>query len=101
MIRQAINGCNEGISFLKRKVYHQWDDGISKDILGNKLDKEAHIRENITDEAHFDEVNKMLVDWEVYENGWFVGTYNNKHLFYYICQLGNNTRPKALNYLKN
>lgn len=104
MIRHARNGRNVDISFLKRKVYNEtkkWDKGISKDILGNKLDKEAHIRENITDEVYFNEVNKMLVDWELYENGWFVATYNNTHLFNYKCQLGNNTRPKALNYLKN
>lgn len=100
MIRAALNGCNEDIYFLKRKLYCNSDKGISKDILGNKLDKEAYIRENITDQVHFDEVNKMLVDWELYENGWFVGTYDNTHLFNYRCQLGSNTRPKALNYLK-
>ena len=105
MIRAALNGCNEDIYFLKRKLYCNSDngisDGISKDILGNKLDKEAHIRENITDQVYFDEVNKMLLDWELYENGWFVGTYDNIHLFNYRQQLGSNTRPKALNYLKN
>ncbi len=42
----------------------------------------------------------MLVDWVLYENGWFIDSYNNSQLYRYVCQLSY-ARPDALEYIKN
>ena len=51
-----------------------------------------------------DAVEKLMVDWHLYENGWHVvypdGGYKNKHLFYYLQQMNGygRNRPKELEY---
>ena len=50
------------------------------------------------------EVMDLFCDWQLYENGWHVeypdGGYKNKHLFYYLQQMGNwgRYRPEELDY---
>ena len=48
------------------------------------------------------EVESMLTDWKLYENGWYISKFDNKHLYYYLSQIGSYGfhRPEALNYLK-
>ena len=46
----------------------------------------------------------LYIDCELYENGWYLpygDGYKNKHLFYYLVQMGNygSHRPEALDYL--
>ena len=43
----------------------------------------------------------MLIDWELYGNGWLVISFTNKELFYYKCQLGSYGyyKPKNLQYI--
>jgi len=100
-LRRAKNGCNGEIQFDGKYVHHRWDwGGRAVSELGPQMDKNTWINEHVVDAKHVDEVQKMLVDWELYENGWFIVGYSNNHLFNYRCQLGNPRRPKALEYLK-
>jgi hypothetical protein len=48
-------------------------------------------------------VENLMIDWHLYENGWHVhyeNCYKNKHLFYYLQQMGGygGHRPKELEY---
>ena len=47
-------------------------------------------------------VQKILIDWDLYENGWLIVAYKNKDLFCYLCQLGNygSHRPIELTYFQ-
>lgn len=101
-VRRAKDGCNGEIQFYQLHVYHKWD-GAAHTVseLGPKMDKNTWIKEHVVDAKHVDDVQKMLVDWELYENGWFIVGYSNNRLFNYRCQLGTSSRPKALEYLNN
>ena len=105
-LRAALNGCNSKISLKGKQIYHYWSSGSSPSMLGEKLNKNEWIQDNITDEQYTDKIEWLLADWEPYENGWLVttsdsGTYRNEHLFYYKCQMGNygSHRPQELEYL--
>ena len=103
MLRAAKNGCSSDIRFYGKKVYHKWDRGdITISDLGLKLMKDIWIKENIKDISYYSAVESMLTDWKLYENGWYISKYDNKHLFYYLCQMGNYGfhRPDTLNCLK-
>ena len=76
------------------------DGGYPMSELGRKLDKLSWITEQVVDAQHVEDVEKMLVDWELYENGWFIVGYSNPHLFNYRCQIGNWGKPDALEYIK-
>ena len=54
-------------------------------------------------EAELLEISKLLIDWDLYENGWLVPNYKNKHLFYYLSQISNwgRHRPAALKLFKD
>ena len=103
MIRSAKNGCASDITFQGKKVYFDWDYGIPLSSLGTKLDKTVFLK-NLVNDNNLESVENMLADWHLYENGWHViypdGGYKNKQLFYYLCQLGIQTRPEALAYFK-
>ena len=105
-IRAALNGCNGPVSLKGKQIYHQWSDGESHDILGQPLDKSDWIKNNITDEQYTGNIEWLLADWQLYENGWLVttqdsGVYSNNHLFYYKSQIGTRgyQRPHELDYL--
>jgi len=107
MIRAAKNGCSSEITFKGKKVYHDWENSsIPKSHLGGKLDKIGFLKTMIHDgtQTKLEEVKKLMIDWELYENGWHVaypdGGYKNKHLFYYLQQMGgySGVRPKELEY---
>jgi hypothetical protein len=107
MIRAAKNGCSSDIVFRGKKVYHDWDStNIPKSYLGEKLDKTELLKYHLVDESRLQAIETLMVDWELYENGWHVaypdGGYKNKHLFYYLTQMGNygSFRPKELEYFK-
>ena len=44
------------------------------------------------------DVQIMLTDWDLYENGWYVSSFKNTQLFYHLCQIGISKRPIELNY---
>ena len=100
-LNEARNGCNSLVKFQNIQVYYNWSWGGSYDKLGNKIDKDKLIANNVENPEDMDAVKFMLMDWELYENGWFIKTYKNSELFNYLCQLGNSSRPIALSYLKN
>jgi len=101
LIRRAKNGCGGDVTFSGIPVYHKWSTGFRQSILGNKLDKNAWINDNVEEKKYIGSVTRLFVDWELYEKGWFVTPYKNKHLFYYRCQIGcNYTPPEALQYIK-
>ena len=98
-----VRGCRSGD---KRRVTFQ--EGVEESEVveidtdnygaaGNKV-SEGWCEEELggKEAKHVDEVQKMLVDWELYENGWFIVGYSNNHLFNYRCQLGN--PPKGVSY---
>ena len=89
------------ITFYGKKVYHSWDRGdITINDLGLKLMKDVWIKWMVIDQIP--EVESMLTDWKLYENGWYISKFDNKHLYYYLSQIGSYgfNRPEALNYLK-
>tara|TARA_B100001094_G_C17549544_1_gene493051 strand:- start:107 stop:421 length:315 start_codon:yes stop_codon:yes gene_type:complete len=103
MLRAAKNGGSNDIKFYGKKVYHDWDRGeITKNDLGLKLMKDIWIKQNIKDPSYYSAVDSMLTDWKLYENGWYISKYDNKHLFYYKTQMGNygSHRPDTLDCLK-
>ena len=103
MIRAALNGCNDEITFQGKKVYHTYSSGIPFTSLGKKLDKTTFLKTVVANE-NLQAVEDMLADWILYENGWHVGYpeegYKSPELFYYLCQIGSSGfhRPKALEY---
>ena len=106
MIRAAKNGCSSEINFHGKKIYHDWDTSTTnKSELGMKLCKIKWIENKVTDKSKLNEVMYLFIDWELYENGWYVEYpdrgYKNKHLFYYLQQMGNYGlhRPEELDYL--
>jgi hypothetical protein len=106
-IRAGKNGCSEIVVFFGKNIYHNWNhSSTTTEILGNRIDKEQWILNNIamdciTDGTKINDIKNLLIDWILYENGWYVPTWQNNHLWRYLCQLGRNSRPKALEYLNN
>ena len=98
-LRRCLNGYNGKVSFKGLPVYHNWMRGDDYNILGIQLNKANWIYKNIKKPEHYHEVWLMLVDWILYEKGWFVASYDNSQLHHYICQI-TYTRPDALFYIK-
>ncbi len=104
-IRAVQSGSGGDIKFYGKKVYHN-SHGDSADIpindLGLKLMKDVWIKSMIIDPCLIPEVESMLTDWKLYENGWYISKFDNKHLYYYLSQIGSYgfNRPEALDYLK-
>ncbi len=105
MIRASQNGTASEVIFHGRKIYHDWDQGDThKSDLGMKLCTVKWIENRVTDKSKLDDVLDLFIDWELYENGWYVSCgdgYKNKHLWYYLAQIGgySTNRPQALDYL--
>jgi hypothetical protein len=104
MIRAAKNGCSSEITFKGKKVYHDWENStIPKSHLGKKLNKPEFLKKILNDEIHLPMVEKLMIDWEIYENGWYIKSFytgqKEQHLFYYLVQFVYN-RPKELEYFK-
>ena len=68
MIRAAKNGCSSEIKFKGRKVYHDWKhSSIPKSHLGENLNKIEFLKENLVDESHLPAIEKLMIDWELYD----------------------------------
>ena len=92
-MRRAVNGCNDPVSFKNIPVYYNW---VSGDFdLGNQLNKDDWILKNIKNKDNYESVRMMLLDWELYENGWLLIGHKDCRLFYYICQIDYH-KPEAL-----
>lgn len=104
ILRNAKNGCNGNIRFFNQPVYYEttYCPTNTMEELGKKTNKKEWVNQHLTDMTKRTDVEKLLVDWELYENGWFVSGWSNKHLFYYRCQIGNygDFKPKALDFLE-
>ena len=101
-LRFAKNGRACDVVWKGKKILHNWDQGdINMDYLGPQLNKDKWINDNIKDISMIDSVKEMLIDWKLYENGWYVYKYDNKNLYYYLTQIGDSGfyRPEALKYL--
>lgn len=98
-IRHARNGCAVKIYFNEIPVYHTNFGNESFSILGRKLNKKQWINNNINDLSNAESVEDLLSNWTLFKNGWLVNGENNLHLFYYLCQIGNCSRPKDLDYI--
>lgn len=107
-IRAAQNGTGNSVQLCGIDIYHVFEPlgRLSLSELGAELDKDAFIRSRVSDEKTM-LVKNMLVDWQLYEHGWLVsvddsGSYRNKELLYYKCQMGNYGlyKPEALNLLQ-
>ena len=97
-MRRAVNGYNGPVCLKNIPVYYNW---ISGDFdLGKPLNKDDWILKNIENTDNCEAVQMMLVDWELYEDGWFVSGDKNCSLFYYLCQIVYH-KPVALAYIKN
>ena len=108
-IRAAQSGCSNAVHTCGIRIYHVFEPlgEVSIAELGAELDKDAFIRQRVSDENDVQQVKDMLVDWRLYEHGWLVsaddeGRYHNNELFYYKCQIGNYGlhKPEALNLLQ-
>lgn len=105
-IRIGKNGCGSEVDFRGKKVYFHWENYQSHSILGGKLDKTVYIKANIDrpdNDLDLSGISKLMMDWELYENGWLVTNYKNKNLFYYLTQIGDygQHRPAELKLFKN
>ena len=102
----AKNGCNSPITLGGIKVYFNWDYGLPISILGQKKDKRLWIENNLLDDYKNKDIiedtyNKLFVDWELYENGWFIVSYKDSRLFNYKTQMrGQIYPPKEYIYFK-
>lgn len=101
-LQKAKNGCGNHIQFHGKFVFFVTESKTSNSIkdLGPELSKESWINDNIIDNNYIDDVENMLQGWHLFNDVWVVGINNNKRLFYYRCQIGNNTRPIELDYIK-
>ena len=98
---RAHNGSGKEVTFMKKPVYHYSLCGDPPLVYSTKLDKKQWIRDNISDENHYEEVSFMLIDWELFEGGWVITSYDNPPLFYHLCQIGDwgINKPKELEYI--
>ena len=98
-MKQAKNGCNNEVKFQGKPVYYDYTNAESDlQILGNKLSKEEYLNSFVKPE-NINSLFNLMIDWELYDNGWFVNDSKNKQLLYYLCQIGTNSRkPEELNY---
>ena len=104
-IRAVQSGSGGDIIFYGEKVYHgdcYCRGDLTINDLGLKLMKDVWIKQNIKDASYYSVVDSMLTDWKLYENGWYISKYDNKHLFYYFTQMGSYGlhRPDTLDCLK-
>ena len=109
-LKIARNGCCSVVELSKKKVFFVWDDGknlpqVILEVLGNRLDKNTFIDNNIIDKSNTKAVQYLLVDWVLYEKGWLVGSSGrelNEHLFKYLQDMGayRGKRPEELRYVK-
>ena len=99
MLKQAKNGYSNTIKFQSKQVYYDYSNCEDKKVLGNKIDIISYLN-SVVDPNYLRDVQDLLTDWELYENGWYVSSSNNTHLFYYLCQIGGTKRPIELNYFK-
>ena len=101
-LQKAKNGCGNHIQFHGKFVFFLTGLKTSTSIkdLGPELSKESWINDNIIDNNHIYDVKDMLQDWHLFSDAWVVEVDENKRLFYYKCQIGNNTRPLVLDYIK-
>ena len=100
-LRTAKDGCGGTVKFGNINVYHNWFCGESYHLLGSKFEKDEWIINNVKNPKHIREVELALEDWELYKNGWFIKSYKNTHLLNYLCDIGTNSRPISLSYIKN
>tara|TARA_B100000795_G_scaffold269436_1_gene258791 strand:- start:3319 stop:3636 length:318 start_codon:yes stop_codon:yes gene_type:complete len=103
MIRIAKNGCSSVVEFKTKEVFFEWHYGPSKDSLGKKLDILTWMQTVVSDETWKTKskvIQDFMIDWELYENGWYINTYKNPRLFYYLEQTHgySGRRPKELDY---
>ena len=99
-LRRARDGCGNEVHFMKKPVYHysmQMDPPL---VYSTILDKNQWIRDNINNDENYEMVNFMMIDWNLYEGGWVISSYDNPGLFYYLCQIGDwgARKPKELQY---
>ena len=99
-LRRARDGCDNEVNFMKKPVYHYSMLMDPPLVYSTILDKKQWIRDNINNDENYDMVSFMLIDWELYEGGWVVSSYDNPGLFYYLCQIGDwgVRKPKELEY---
>ena len=102
-IRNAKNGCASDVKFRGKSLYYEWDYGMDILKLGEQLDKVEYIKTHLNDSSKLKDVELLLTDWDLYENGWVSARINNVHLFRYLSQIGNYGyhRPKSLKFLKD
>ena len=103
-IQQAKDGRGNDLQWRNKSIYYNSNSGDSLAILGNKTGKDDWIMENIGEIKNTIVLKRLLASWELYENGWLYTDQDidrSKHLFYYLCQIGNNSRPIELELLKN
>ena len=103
-IQLAKNGLGKDLQWRDKSIYYNSNSGVSISILGERIDKESGVQENIGDIKNTIVLKRLLADWELYENGWLYrhqDSQRSRHLFNYLCQIGNNSRPIELELLKN
>lgn len=102
-LRRAQDGGGNEVSFMKKPVYHYSLCGDPPLVYSTYLDKKQWIRNNIKNEDNYNMVYFMMIDWDLYEGGWVVTSYDNPGLFYYLCQIGDwgVRKPKELEYFIN
>ena len=101
-IRNGKNGSNVNIKFFNKDVFFKTNFCSTHEIeyLGKIQDKNRWIEEHLTELSKKSYIDHLLIDWELYENGWYVPGNLNNELWNYKCEIGNCGRPETLKYLK-
>lgn len=96
----ARNGVGGQVWLDGLPVYYTTVENFNTVTLGKQREKTVWIKEKgLSDDAH-DKIAAMLKDWITYEQGWvFRDNGECKRLFHYLCQLGDQQRPEALDLL--
>ena len=102
-LRRVLNGYNGKVSFGHLPVYHYWSptSEFDESVLGEKQDKTVWIARHTPNPEHVDAVKDMLMDWELYSDGWLVDGSMNLDLVRTLAQIGNYGQhpPVALAYV--
>ena len=108
-IRAALNGYGVEVTFGGKPIYYEHEDkeSLPFSLLGKKEDKVYWIKENLRQEFDNENTiyninNGLLVDWNLYENGWLItinqdtNDYKDNRLMFYKCQIGSTRYPREL-----
>ena len=97
-VELLVDNAGKHLLLKNKKIFHK-NFATKKFKLGQHLNKNEWCFMNVKNIEYLQAVKIMLIDWELYENGWLINSYHNIMLFNYVCNISSK-KPIALTYLK-